>query len=221
MKSKPVVPIALVEADQAFSGLLDTLLADVPEYDATAEITEPSIEVSPQISEVLVEAELNIVELQPIQSTETLVAETSPVLPDWAKGEFKLLVVKMGEMRFAVPLVGLSSIAPLKGDDELTSIPGQPAWHKGVMSYRDSNLVVVDLGVLLDTQEAEEESTYILVIDEGRYGLTCRSLEEPLTLSASDINWSKPGARRDWMSGMLKDQMCALLNIEKITQRLK
>lgn len=223
----------LVEADLALEDLLGTLLEDVPEYagpepraevaappDASARTIEtapPSIEPQPVVGEIPADA-LNNASAEPIQEQDDSVEAPRP---EWADGDFKALVVRLGSLRFAVPLVCLNSIALLGDDQALAAIPGQPEWHLGVMRYREQKLVVVDPARLLRLQAGEGSGSHLLVIGEGRYGLVCGAIEEQLTLRADKVNWRLAADRRDWMLGILPEQMCVLLDTDLIARRLQ
>ncbi len=233
MSQRKSLPTELTEADQALEDLLGNLLADVPEYAVPhpTPATKAPPEQQPGASEPAPAAleqqtgtaapapePLNNSAEAPIQEADAL---TEPVRPEWSEGEFKVLVVRIGQLRFAVPLVCLNSIARLQDQDALSTIPGQPEWHRGVMVYREQKLVVVDLGSLLQMQAGEITADHMLVIGDGRYGLACGAIEEQLTLRADGVKWRLETDQRDWLLGMLPEQMCALLDLERIAQRLE
>lgn len=206
------------QADLALENLLQTLLTDVPEYQ------EPEVAVAASPAEVVSvpesAVELNVSEPLPIQEAST--AETVPptLRPEWATGELKVLVVRLGELRVAVPLVKLSSISPTCADSDVARLPAQPDWHRGVVPVRDRQLVRVDPVALLRLAAERQQPAYLLVIDDGRYGLEIDAMEEPLTVDGDLIRWRQQGEGRDWILGMLPEQMCVLLDVDVIAQRL-
>lgn len=241
MSERRRVTTQVGEANEALEELLGTLLADVP---ACGEISPSPAPASPSVLETPKEETaseeppesfveervassgpdgessddrtLNIVAPEPIKTHESSVG-----LPDWAQEDFKALLVCVGKLRFAVPLVCLTGIARLESSDDLTTIPGQPGWHRGVTRHRGEKLVVVDLGKLLGMPADRVESGYLLVIGEGRYGLACSTLAEQLTLSAGSVNWRQSSSTRDWQLGMLPEQMCVLLDLVAVIRRLE
>ena len=141
-------------------------------------------------------------------------------MPEWANSDFKVLVVRIGKLRVGVPLIGLNSISPVHEGDEVTKVPAQPGWHRGVMQYRDAKLVLVDLAQLLALDAGEVKPAYRLVIGDSRYGVLCDAIEEPASVDAAAVNWRQAGDRRDWCFGTLREQMCLLLDADGIAARL-
>lgn len=235
-ESKQRVDIA--EADSALDNLLETLLAEVPSADAVAPqpVAEAPADVSapapvdtvpePEVSDPVPAQDdvLNESEVSPIQDSTAQEEQAEQAAeietPAWVEHQFKALVVKVGGQRVAVPLICLNSIARLNGDDGLTPMPGQPAWHRGVMKYRDAKVVVVDPAALLPLNAGETQSEFLLVIGEGHYGLCCDAIEEPAAINADSVRWRQQGDRREWMLGMLNEQMCVLLDVDAIAGAL-
>ena len=197
----------LSQAGAALESLLETLLSEVPEYQEAPAPAQPV-------------ADLNVSEPLPIQE----IAEPEPapvsVRPAWAEGDLKVLVVRVGELRVAVPLVRLSSISPAGTGEDVLHLPAQHAWHRGVMTVREQQLVRVDPVALLGLATERQESAYLLVIDDGRYGLEVDAMEEPLTLDSDGIRWRQQGEGREWTLGALPEQMRILLDLDAITHRL-
>lgn len=201
----PTQPATEAATDRATGAAAKTL----PETPAAAGLAAPAVE---QLSAT--EAALKNASGGPIETPE------DGNLPDWAEQDFKALLVCIGKLRFAVPLVSLTGIARLQSSDSLTAIPGQPGWYRGVTRHRGEKLVVVDLGRLLGMSTEPVENGYLLVIGDGRYGLACSALAEQLTLGNGSVNWRQSSAGRDWQLGMLPEQMCVLLDLDAVTRRL-
>lgn len=224
-RSKPVAE--LPTAERALEDLLGTLLAEVPDH-VEPTMAQPAIAEAAPTAKVLAESDvatptdtpdseqtLNIAAAGPIQE------QAQPQRPTWTDSEFKLLLVRIGEMRFAVPLICLNSIARQGASDEVTSMPAQPRWHRGVMRYRDQQLVLADLAELLALNAADTRGGYLLVIGDGRFGLLCDAIEEQITVVPDQVNWRQVADGQEWMLGMLPEQMCMLLDPEEIAVRLQ
>jgi len=236
----------LATADQALEDLLGTLLAEVPEHVAPSPVKEPpqappvvqSAPPLPASQEIAVNESVPAVQEKaikpdqqasfnkspevPIQAEQEVSAQPSMATrPQWAESDFKVLLVRIGEMRFAVPLMLLNSIVKLEPDTDVVGVPAQPAWHRGVMRYREQKLVLADIGRLLNLQVGEIGGAYVLVIGDGRVGLSCDALEEQITLQAESVKWRQAGDKRDWIHGVLSDHMCVLLNLDEVASRMK
>jgi len=197
----------LASPDTALSGLLESLLAEVG--------------VSPKPA-VLNEAPPRPLEIPTAAAPAATAGAQQPgVPPDWARAPFKALLVDLGGLRLAVPLVFLHSVAA--GAQPLTPLPGQPPWHLGVVQYRDRRLTVVDLARLLElrTPAAVPGQGYLLVIGAGDVALWCAELAEPVRLQPETLRWRRPGDGRPWLASLLPEQMCALLDVEGILHLIR
>ncbi len=202
----------LSRADTALEDLLQTLLAEVPDY-----VPEPGPAPAGQAEPVREEtAALNIPAPAPIQET----APPSPARPDWAQGPLKVLVARVGGLRLAVPLLRLSAILPAGDPAAVMRLPAQPAWHRGVMRARGDALVRVDPAALLGLGAAAGGTAYLLVLDSGRFALEIEGMEQPQSVDADEIRWRRAGEGRDWALGVLPGQMCVLLDLDAIETRL-
>jgi len=209
----------LSQAETALETLLDSLLSEVPEYrepppEAVATATEQRSRVS------IATAALNISDSEPIEEIPQIEALQGSVRPEWATGDLKILVVGLGGLRVAVPLVRLTGIAPAGREGEVLHLPAQPDWHRGVASVRGRQLVRVDTVSLLELNAQRQKAAYLMLIDEGRYGLEVDTMEEPLTLDSDAVHWRQQGEGRDWVLGMLPEQMCIVLDLDAISGRL-
>lgn len=214
----------LVEANTALVDLLDTLLAEVPEYvpasNPTATLNKP---VGAPLTQIAVPPEVAVAAVHdaPGSPAADVESERQRVLPDWAQGEFKALVFAIGDLRLAVPLIVLDYI--VVRPQAVTSVPGQPSWYAGVVQVRGSKLVLVELDGLLGLgpRASASHGGYLLVIGGGRYGLICDRIDDPVKLQPTQVNWRRGGDRREWLAGILPDHMCALVDVRAIENRIR
>ena len=204
--SKDTKLTRLDEADTAVYGLLETLLSEIePEVLAK---TEKKLKKPEKRS---------ITDLAETEEQSAEIKQVTKVIPAWGKTEFTALIVKAGGLKFAVPLVLLDSIAPFP--EKRVRIPGQPDWHLGVSTHRGQKMVVVDIHKLLGFTEHIKEidsEGYVLVVGEGGFGLHCDSIGNPVKLQTDSVKWSLEENDREWMAGVLPEEMCALLDIDGV-----
>ena len=218
-----VKPIAKVKEQQAVDfdrpstavdDFLESLLAPVDEYRPQQEILLPKVRM-PVIEESV--AKVPVATEQPDTAVPPPVENTA--LPEYFDRPFQCLLFKAAGSDFAVPLVSLSGI--IKWDGKAGKLPGQPAWHRGVMSYRDGKMALVDLSSLLKMEKASEsKSGFILTIDNGRFGLICDAVYRPLTLEKEQVKWRPKRVDRRWMLGTLREQLCPLVDMEALAKML-
>lgn len=191
-------PAGLAGAGPAVPGLLEGLLDEIP---------------TPQE-----EPALNNPETPPLrQQRECIVYGLDPMTGPHPESRFAAVVFAVGRYRFAAALNMLDSVAPVEG--EVTPLPGQPVWHRGVVSYRGKQLTLVDVGGLLELEGVEPPASpeHVLVLPGGRAGLLCDAPPEPLALTGAGIRWCRPVRQRPWLAALLPEQMCILMDVEEIT----
>lgn len=196
----------LDEAGSAVYGLLETLLSEI----------EPAVEHKTE-KKLKKPEKRSITKLAETEEKSVEVKRVTKVVPAWGKTEFTALIIRRGGLKFAVPLVLLDSIAPFP--EKRIKIPGQPDWHLGVSTHRGQKMVVVDIHKLLGFTEQVTEidkEGYVLVVGQGGYALHCDSIGNPVKLQTESVNWSQEDNDREWMAGVLPEEMCALLDIDGV-----
>lgn len=143
---------------------------------------------------------------------------------DYFDGEFQALFFEVAGLTLAVPLKALGGIHQL---GEVNQLFGKPKWFKGVMLNRDENLNVVDTArwVMPEkyTQELEEKLNYqyLITLGDSQWGLLAEKLVNNITLRAEDVKWRSKSGKRPWLAGVIKEKMCALIDVENLNQLLE
>ncbi|HPE81654.1 MAG TPA: chemotaxis protein CheW [Gammaproteobacteria bacterium] len=205
MNESAIQPTRLAEHDAALGSLLESLLAEVPEYLPAA--TEPE--------------SLNPAGIQPLTGQDTGEPEIRAVVPDWAKvaAGFRVLQFRIGEYRFAMPMVLMRSVALLP--DRVTALPVQPRWQGGVVRYRGGNLALADLGVLIGVAARCESARYMLVFGDGGQAVVCDDIEDAVLVNTSEVRWRRERQHRAWLLGLLVGQMCVLLDPDVVANGIR
>jgi purine-binding chemotaxis protein CheW len=187
------VPIATIESDQDLDAALES-----PEVTATEKpfVDKPDVE------------------------------ESAIVYPQWAQSQFQCLSFQVAGVTLAAPLEMLDGIVELT--EAITELPGYSPWVMGLLPNRGKNVQVVDIAKIImpedrrtDIQPANERVKYLVLIDDGKFGLAADSISQVLTLQPSDVRWSRQNTRRPWLAGTVVDQMCALLEMEQLCLQLQ
>ena len=123
----------------------------------------------------------------------------------------------------AVPLVELGGIHNIT---DTTKLMGKPNWFKGVMLNRDEKMNVVDTALWVMPEKCDEnlinslEYQYIIMLSDSQWGLTAEHLVDTVTLQENDVKWLDTPNKRPWLAGLVKERMCALLDVESLIQLL-
>ena len=59
-----------------------------------------------------------------------------------------------------------------------------------------------------------------MVIDEGRWALACSKLGDVIELEPEQVKWRTDAGKRRWLAGTAIELMCALLDIDALTDEL-
>ncbi|MCL1139611.1 chemotaxis protein CheW [Shewanella pneumatophori] len=138
--------------------------------------------------------------------------------------EFQVLFFKVAGLTLAVPLVSLGGIVNLQ---PLTPLIGRPVWYKGVQQHRGSQLNVVDTGAWVMPEKYNQELAeqvnyqYVVALQDSNWGLSCESLVDTISIKKSAVNWRSQAGKRPWLAGVVKEQMCGILNIPALVQMLQ
>ena len=160
-------------------------------------------------------------------------AEPAPVeppvsvsVPDWAGSRFQALLFEVAGLTLAVPLVKLKGV--VSGAAELTPMPGHSPLFLGVVPYQGLQSKVVDTARFVLpadraarlSDDAAGRSHHLVMIDEGRWALAASSIGDVVELDRSDVKWRSAAGKRVWLAGTVIEQMCALLDIDRLIGEL-
>ena len=142
---------------------------------------------------------------------------------NYRQGDFQAMFFDVAGLMIAVPLIELGGI---HNNDKTTALMGKPDWFKGVMLYRDEKVNVVDTArwVMPEKCDATLISAlnykYIIMLNNSSWGLMAENLVDTRTLKQEDVKWLDSSDKRPWLAGLVKDRMCALLDVESLIRLL-
>lgn len=159
-----------------------------------------------------------------VRATEATVPAAVQVAPRVAEqiqriaAPFQALFFNIGGLNLAVPLEKLDGILNWT---KVTRLPHLPPWHLGMIKHQGVTVNIVDTRMLvippnrLVGGDGASEYRYVILINDRKWGLSCRSVDKVVTLAPEQVKWNKSttGAR-PWLAGTVIEQMCALLDID-------
>ena len=159
-----------------------------------------------------------------VEATTTVLESTEPQLSidgkaDYFEGEFQALFFEVAGLTLAVPLKALGGIHQL---GEVNHLFGKPKWFKGVMLNREEKLNVVDTARWVmpekydEKLEASLDYQYLITLGDSQWGLLAEKLINNITLSKEDVKWRTNQSKRPWLAGVIKEKMCALIDVENL-----
>jgi purine-binding chemotaxis protein CheW len=141
----------------------------------------------------------------------------------YRQGDFQALFFNVAGLTIAVPLIELGGIHKV---DKTTSLMGKPDWFKGVMLYRDEKISVVDTALWVMPEKYDEKMKnslnyqYIIMLSDSNWGLMAESLVDTVVLQQDEVKWLDSPSKRPWLAGLVKDKMCALLDVDALISLL-
>jgi chemotaxis signal transduction protein len=176
---------------------------------------------TPSIVEPAIETELT--DSKPVADTESQTAiESSPAdVAHVIADKENFLLCQIGGMPIAISVSALNNIVhwPAAG---LSQLPGQSNWQLGLLRNRDQHCEVVDIRALLQAPVTDKDlqADYILLLDQGRRGIACNTIEQIRTINADAINWRQDRRQRPWFLGVINESMHSIVDIEALLSAL-
>ncbi|MBL0688742.1 MAG: chemotaxis protein CheW [Pseudoalteromonas sp.] len=205
-------------------------VAKLLEQVAYEEQKEQSLQVEPVVEPVVEVEKLNEqvtnVEIESHQAQQ-LETEHGGALGNEAEyfdGEFQALFFEVAGLTLAVPLKALGGIHEL---GEVNHLFGKPKWFKGVMINREEKLNVVDTArwVMPEKYDEQLEASlkyqYLITLGDSKWGLLAEKLINNITLSKEDVKWRTNNSKRPWLAGVIKEKMCALIDVNNLNALLE
>ena len=143
-------------------------------------------------------------------------------LPSWAQAKFDVLLIKVSGLTLAVPLISLGQIQPIT--PELTPIFGQADWFIGIQPTLAGSIRVLNTAKFVMPERYDEDfvknAKLLISIADVPWGLAVDSVNQPIQLEPAAVKWRTDRSKRPWLAGIIKEHMCALLDIPMIGQLL-
>lgn len=142
--------------------------------------------------------------------------------PAWAQKNFEVLLFDVAGLTLAVPLIALGQIQPIT--DALTPLFGQADWFMGIQPTPGGKIRTVNTAKFVMPERYDDaflsSARYVISIAGVPWGLAVDSVKQPVTLAPDDVKWRGERSKRPWLAGMVKERMCALLDVPRIGQML-
>jgi purine-binding chemotaxis protein CheW len=230
--SKRVESRVLVEDLTPVAKLLEKVTSEVVEHveaaiEEVVTLSEPVQKV--QVPEVVAKPKESAKDLENHENTaiikeqaveQTQVARTS----DYFDGEFQALFFEVAGLTLAVPLKALGGIHQL-GD--INQLFGKPKWFQGVMLNREQKLSVIDTARWVMPEKYTPELAeklqyqYLIMLGDSNWGLSAEKLVNNITLQPDDVKWRTSASKRPWLAGVIKEKMCALIDVDNLIYLLE
>ncbi len=146
--------------------------------------------------------------------------------PDWARPHFQALILHVGPLRVAVPLVKLRRVVAWADPEAVQPAVGQPEWMHGLLDHRRQLVQVVDTARLILPEDrlpppAERRAGRIVLVADGSWGLACQEVGDVLRVRADQVAWRTSAGRRPWLAGTVREHLCALIDTDAFARMLE
>jgi len=222
--------VAVIPEPEAI--LLKTAVDDTPFSNSI--LTGTTILVTPQVIEapVVYEQHNETHQISDISENNTALAllpdsgtNQAPGIPEWGQSYFQCLMFKVAGVKLAAPLERLNGI--LEWPDHITVLPKHAPWFIGLVRNREQNVQLVDLAEIMNVNLVQRDSMvplanrakYIMLIDDGHWGIASDSVSEVITLESSGVRWHDNKYHK-WLVGTVVNEMCTLLDVDGLIHRL-
>ncbi len=212
--------------DELTRAPLERLLAKGPAEPVAAPVVDtvaPEVVESPAMAEPEL-AEPVLVEPEKVEKVPPPPPETPYSMEEYQTEPFQALFFSVAGLNLAVPLKSLGGIHKWEAPKPIF---GQPAWYLGIMPHREEQLNVVDSARWVMPEKYTEELAaaldyqYLVMLGESHWGLACENLVSTDTLTPDEVKWRGASGKRPWLAGIVKDKMCALINVDALIALLE
>ncbi|MBN8444774.1 MAG: chemotaxis protein CheW [Gammaproteobacteria bacterium] len=194
-------------------------VAPTPVAPVVTKPVAPPVVAKPVVPEVIVAKPVVPVVKTPVPPV------TPPATPvaEYRQGKFQALFFEVAGLKVALPLKELGGIHKM---GPLNHLPGKPAWYRGVMLYRDQKINVVNTAMWVMPEKYDQALAeklnyqYVIMLGKSSWGLACESLINTVTLEQDDVKWRSAEGKRPWLAGLIKQHMCALLDVDAMVALL-
>ena len=163
------------------------------------------------------------VDIAPITTDKSRAKSMSKTPKSYRQGDFQAMFFDVAGLTIAVPLIELGGIHKV---EKINSLMGKPDWFKGVMLYRDEKINVVDTALWIMPEKCDEilkdslNYQYIIMLNDSPWGLMAENLIDTVVLRQDEVKWVDSQNKRPWLAGLVKEKMCALLDVSALIQLL-
>lgn len=215
--------------------------------DSLLQSPEDPAEVTANTARLLEQATADIIAKEPVVApvaepviappvtddvTETAVEQLSGTVPppvkttpvkDMLENRFQALFFEVAGLTLAVPLITLGGIHRI---EKVGGLIGKPKWFKGVMLHRDQKINVVDTAMWVMPEKYDQNLAetlnyqYLIMLGDSLWGLASDKLVNTVTLTRDEVKWRESGGKRPWLAGMVKEKMCALIDVYQLIAML-
>jgi purine-binding chemotaxis protein CheW len=207
----------MAEPDMALVSYLDTLLSEIEDVRDVEPLTE--------IKGATPAADTRRQEGQAETGLVTRDEPDEPIIPAWAETAFQALMFQVRGLTLGVPLTSLVSI--LEWRESASILPGQPAWHLGVLVSRGQKVVIVDTAQLVMPERVSAKDSdnrppggYLLLVGDGYFALAVDAIASTVILKKEQVRWRSVLGARPWLAGTMIVQLSALLDVDGLLEMI-
>jgi purine-binding chemotaxis protein CheW len=174
---------------------------------------------SVQISSEVRSSEALQVSLIPAPIPKKQIKNINKSSKSYRQGDFQAMYFSVAGLIIAVPLIELGGIHKV---NKTNAMMGKPDWFKGVMLHRDDKINVVDTALWVMPEKCDEKLIealnyqYIIMLNNSSWGLMAEHLVDTVVLKHEEVKWLDETNKRPWLAGLVKDKMCALLDVNAL-----
>lgn len=222
----------MAEPDMALASYLDTLLSEIEDVRDVEPLTEikgatPAADTRRQEGQRSRCCPKKVSQTPAVAETGLVTRDEpdEPIIPAWAETAFQALMFQVRGLTLGVPLTSLVSI--LEWRESASILPGQPAWHLGVLVSRGQKVVIVDTAQLVMPERVSAKDSdnrppggYLLLVGDGYFALAVDAIASTVILKKEQVRWRSVLGARPWLAGTMIVQLSALLDVDGLLEMI-
>lgn len=218
----PAEPIVEIEEEPVVARIAPRTEPLKQEPAAAPDEVSPAENIPAADAKIIADVEEAHIEAQSLDAAGGQPPNTS--MEEYQQEAFQALFFKVAGLTLAVPLKSLGGIHPMAKPSPLF---GKPEWFMGIMTERDDKLNCVDTAQWVMPEKYNDELAsklnyqYLIMLSDSHWGLACEELVTSTTIEPDAIQWRRAeSGKRPWLAGVVREKMCALLNVEALVAML-
>jgi chemotaxis signal transduction protein len=138
--------------------------------------------------------------------------------PRWATEYFSCLPITIAGISLLIPLRQVRTVISMR--EEVVPIEEMPEWIMGSITNSHRQIKVIDTEKIVyqneEFPEQVEPASQLVLINDGKWGLTCDAVGKMQQLSQSDLTWRAKTTSRRWIAGVSNKHKLPVIDIKRI-----
>ena len=147
------------------------------------------------------------------------------VIENWKASPFQALLFDVNGLQLALHCQDAKAILPWPEAELAQRNEAQKLDEAvlGIYQQAPYQTTIIDAPYIFlpaELRHNADNASFIIIIGDGQWALSCHKINAIITLSPEDIKWRKNAGTRPWLSGTSVEKGCSIVNIDELVKLL-